>query len=337
MGKYISNDKDIVIIIGAGASFDHSRNRDDCPPLGECLASSLRKELPEFVSIEEKVKKKCGIDFEQWMEDYASKDISTYTGVLWCLSKYFSKYKDIQDDSLYLELTKRIDTEKAFFISLNYEALLELAIRREGYHIDPGVSTEQDNFNNISSQVIIPVLKPHGSVNYRAIDSSSNYGTTLAGKITIGDNQKNIIFKNINIKKIEISESGQCIVNGSKLDEPKEVNEKLDDISKSNHSIVCAYNPKKTANINHDFINKVREHIFNRMTSCSKMVLIGINHKPNDEFINKVVLTGLKAGADVRFIGSKVACENYFGSRDTNFLGTTFRESLDELVEFLNN
>lgn len=337
----IHADKDILVIVGAGASLAHSQEITSCPPLGKDLASTLRKALPEFEQLEADVGKMCGSDFEEWMENYTRMDSRVYSGVLWCLSKYFSGYNVIPNDSLYLELLDRIGPallKKTAFISLNYESLLELAIQRMGYYVDPVAHIDQDSFNTKETQIRIPVLKPHGSSNYRVLDSSPNFGTTFSGKVTIGPNQKGIVFENINLNKVETAVTGECIIKGTKFENPRDVHGMLDGLSTSNHSIICAYNPEKTSNFNHDLINDIREHSFNLLNNCKKLVMIGIGHRKEDVIINKIVEVGLRAaGSNVRFIGGTNCCKGYFGTTDEYFLDTTFRGGLDGVSEFLNS
>lgn len=121
METYITAGRPIVIIVGAGASCDHSKDKS-CPPLTPNLAKELRSTLPQFVEVEKRAGELCLDDFEKWMDSL--EDPRDYTDTLWCLSKYFTRFKEVPDDSLYLSPIQEMGSD------LLQETLLFLLIMR---------------------------------------------------------------------------------------------------------------------------------------------------------------------------------------------------------------
>jgi hypothetical protein len=325
MSMYINTPKEILFIVGAGASVDHSKSVA-CPPLGKDLAEKIRQKIPEFIMAEKQSGKLCGNDFEEWLENNAYEP-EVYTDVLWCLSKYFCKFNEVPHDSLYLKVLRRITKEllsKSIFVSLNYEALLELAIHKSGYKAYCGTG-EFDSFNNQwkSNQEIISIVKPHGSCTYRTKFGEGVFGSAVA------------------VKRIAICDKTSNISLGpTYLVDPKVVYAEMGKIENSLPSIVSAYNPEKSSSFNREFIESSRQFLLNTVANCRKVVMIGLNFRATDIYINSVIRNALESGAILGFVGDKTAFNNYLGlssksNQHYKYLAETFRSSIDSITEFL--
>jgi hypothetical protein len=318
----ITTGRQIVIIVGAGASRDHSKDKSHCPPLARDLAQELRYTLPQFAEVEKKVGEPCGEDFEKWMEKHSSKDPLNYTDILWHLSKYFVRFKEIPDDSLYLYLIEEMDwdlLQKTLFVSLNYEVLLEMAIRKKGYRAHTGTGN-LDSFNDLQVGLPeIPIIKPHGSCHYRV--------------------QMNVIA--VGCDRIAVCDpSSNMALGPTTSEDPLRI--EMKDIHTSIPSVISAFNPEKSSSFNRNFIESFRNLLLNRMKNCKKIALIGVNFRPHDHFMNKVVRTGLEAGASIGFLGDQEAFNHYQalafapGIKHV-YLGPTFRGGLVSLIGFLRS
>jgi hypothetical protein len=323
----ITAGRQVVIIVGAGASCDHSKDRSSCPPLARDLARELRSTLPQFAELEEKVGRPCEEDFEKWTEQIEKRSreaAENHTDILWCLSKYFVRFKEIPDDSLYLNLIEEIVPDllqKTLFVSLNYEVLLEMAIREKGYRAHAGTGN-LDSFNDLQAGLPeIPVIKPHGSCHYRVQMNVTSVG---CGRIAVSDPSSNMTL-------------GPTI-----SEDPFRIDEEMKDFSTSIPSVISAFNPEKSSSFNRLFIESARNRLLTRMKDCRKMALIGVNFRPYDHFINEVVKTGLEAGASIGFVGDEEAFNNYCAlvsplGTNYRYLGTKFRDELDSLMTFLKS
>lgn len=65
---------------------------------------------------------------------------------------------NLYDDN-YRRLIRAFEDEQLFFISMNYDTLIEQALQTEGYRAQYGLSSRRDD-------ATISVFKPHGSVNW---------------------------------------------------------------------------------------------------------------------------------------------------------------------------
>ncbi len=320
-------DRDIFIIIGAGASFGHSINRGSCPPLGKDLGKELRDSYQEFRNVEEQISIQCGEDFEEWLEKLGDKPFQ-FTDVLWCISKYFSKYHHLPSDSAYLKLIDVLGSytlKKVIFVSLNYESLLEMSLRKRGYGVIAGTA-EYDSFNSTDNRLraFVPIFKPHGSSTYRVY---------LRVKIE-------------NCKRMAICDPSSNISLGPVfLCDPKKAHEEMESIERSIPSVISAYNPTKSTSFNREFIDYQREKLLQLISKSSKVIVVGINHREEDEYINKLIEAAFLGGSELGFIGSLRAYEGYVNhckiksSQPKGFtrIGGRFQESILDIKRFLSS
>jgi hypothetical protein len=78
------------------------------------------------------------------------------------------------------------------------------------------------------------------------------------------------------------------------------------------------------------------------MEHCRKMALIGVGFRRHDHHISKTVRAGLEAGASIGFVGDEEAFNNYCAlvsplGTNHRYLGTKFRDELDNLITFLKS
>lgn len=168
---------------------------------------------------------------------------------------------------------------------------------------------------------IIPVIKPHGSCHYRV---QMNVTAVGCDRIAVSD------------------PSGNMDLGLVASEDPIRIDEEMKDFSTSIPSVISAFNSEKSSSFNRLFIESARNLLLTRMKDCRKMGLIGVNFRSHDHFMNQVVKTGLEAEASIGFVGGEEAFNNYCAlvsplGTNHRYLGTKFRDELDNLITFLKN
>ena len=232
------------------------------------------------------------------------------------------RFKEISDDSLYLNLIEEMGLDllqKTLFVSLNYEVLLEMAIRKKGYRAHAGTGN-LDSFNDLQAGLPeIPIIKPHGSCHYRV---QMNVIAVGCGRIAVCDPSSNMT------------------LGPTASEDPLRIDEKMKDFHTSIPSVISAFNPEKSSSFNREFIESSRNLLLARMEHCKTIALIGVNFRPHDHFINELVKTGLEVGASIGFVGDQGAFNDYCALASVPginhiYLGTTFRGGFVSLTKFL--
>lgn len=310
----------IAIYIGAGASYGHSENPKLCPPLGKDLGEILRKNYQEFREIEEKWGK-CGNRFEEWfIRIELSKDIESFTDVLYCLSHYFSEnYSKIFHDSLYIKLLQRLNAQllkNIFFVSLNYESLLELALYDQGYTIDyPFV---KPYLVSPIRGVSIPILKPHGSANFRVY-------------------LENV--KLVNCKRTVLLNAKSKFQSHTVPMHPTEVGKDFIKYPRM-PSIISTYSPSKSSCFNPELIEFIRMKIQKNLEQSYKVLIVGIAFNKNDKHILENFKIALRGGSSFAYVGDNTSCSNFrkylkCAQAQFEYLGSSFAGSFEKCIKFL--
>lgn len=334
--------KDFCVLIGAGASAFHSRDQTACPPLGMYLAEAMRYDdnvSRDFNNVEDLVGRN-NENFEDWMIRFIE-NTYLYNKVLSCLSGFFLKHWNVPEDSIYLKLIKEFGTERisrTIFVSLNYESLFEIALRKKRYKIYWGTDAKDDEFNTEKDYLSeTSVYKPHGSSNFRQsgvtlLNSRSSGQSEPAlkvggsSKIQIigfhvkGGGQSEPAIKVAGSSKLHLS--NVTVEGGVEVDykgsiesevaikDPKKANQEFSTFNKS-ISVISAYEPGKSSPYSTDFIEAIRKNLLNDIKKIKKALIIGISCNEGDEFLNKIIRKITKKSSIIGYVGGESDHEKY--------------------------
>ncbi|MDP4528883.1 hypothetical protein Q3O59_07535 [Alkalimonas delamerensis] len=307
-------DKDLLVLVGAGASFgQHDKFR---PPLGARLAEHLRRKDSRFSAIENFTKVECGEDFEEWISKIGNCP-EAFTGSVAVVSHFFRQFKQVHKRSRYYDLISIIgakNIQRASFVSLNYESLLEIALRRNGYILDWGSSSiKGDRFNSSKEGEKVPFYKPHGSAHFIALLGS---GPATPQATTLDLTSK------IHMET-DVMDPTSMVFHENVL------------------SVISAYEAEKRNPFNNPFVDEIRESTQKAAKSAKTLLVIGVRYIPKDAFLPKVFGSAFKSGLQIGYIGSLADFEGYkaeFESEDVvvSHLGEYFDgSSLQRIEEFL--
>lgn len=286
--------KDWLILVGAGASFGHHDKDKHKAPLGKDLAECLRKKDQRFLDIEKAIRIECGQDFEKWLIKIGENG-EAFTSSLASVSHFFRQFKRTHIKSRYFNLLSTIgdkNIHRVSFISLNYESLLEMALRQRGHSLDWGSNSfTSDRFNSNKRKATIPFYKPHGSSHFIACMGN---GPTTPRATTLD------LTSNISM-----------------------ATEVMDPTSMTFHedviSVISAYEPEKRSPFNSTFIDEIRESTLKAAESANLLLIIGVRHTPKDAFLPQIFNSAIKPGLRIAFVGGNTDFDGYrseFEGRD---------------------
>lgn len=153
----------VVIVFGAGASYG-SGGMKRRPPLGDDLFEILSHEYPQtWGSIPHEYAKRFSPHFEDGMDDYHTHAKDTkdrlFVSLLKDMGRFFAgfgidRFENNQYYKLVSKYEKRLLAREMLLVTLNYDCLLDIAIRRRGHTVAyPG---------SVSG---VKILKIHGGCN----------------------------------------------------------------------------------------------------------------------------------------------------------------------------
>lgn len=320
----------VLVFIGAGASKGHTND-----PALQVPCEDIRKYLFERYPILCTYPKQNIDDVEQWADRLSP---SQHIVFLCALTDYFSKFNRIPTDSAYLRLIKELKNDAAY-ASINYDCLLELAIKKLGYGVDYGIASNKfclstfwnPTKSNMGSCI---VLKPHGSVNWVQRNPLMQIVRTPpqqcplvtgAGSCYLGVDQTSnfIVTANDTVRALcpsDIPPRGSSS-NGNCLP-----------------SLVCTYNINKSAPFNPDIIEKARQGIENYAGKIHSLLIIGVKYREHDRHLLNAIKHICHAGAKLIYLspdhksskGFRSLCKNKKAYKPVQKL---FSEGLDAALE----
>jgi hypothetical protein len=155
-----------VILFGAGASYGSEQASPYCPPLGLGLFDELQRQYPKaWGTLPDSYGNRFRENFELGMKEVWDSNSYDTSVLLQCIGEYFARFRPTTGNtySRLLEMLKERETiAGTTFSTLNYECLLEYAIRTMGYDV-------HYELNQPSTNRILTVLKIHGSCNFLPI------------------------------------------------------------------------------------------------------------------------------------------------------------------------
>ncbi|MCG7643170.1 hypothetical protein MHM99_16850 [Alteromonas sp. MmMcT2-2] len=269
----------VLVMIGAGASKGHSRAT--CPPLGRELGGALRDVYPLFSELEENTGNTCSEDFEQWTASIGD-DAAAYCDSLILIGHYFRQYKALPHDSLYKQLIDKLSNFNATYLSLNYESLLEIAVKEKGYEINWGATSfKEDNFNSANENAEkITILKPHGSAHFLAAGAHLFQRGDVCSDIT------------------SLINCGTIIADPSKCGDTAFI------------PVLSAYEAQKRNSFNDAFIRDIRERSIEAAAEADCVLVIGIRHSPQDKFLPSI-FDAMKDNTSLLYVGGSEDFSGY--------------------------
>jgi len=164
------NDRDIVILFGAGASYGAGHVLPQATPLGPDLYDALAVHYPREWGSESHLGKMWGTqfraDFERTLSEQVVPQVSSLTLLEWHrrVAEFFARYR-LEEGGLdmYSQLLLALQTKgllaRVMVGSLNYDCLLEQAMLGLGL-------TADYMLDDLAPQGSIPLAKIHGSCNF---------------------------------------------------------------------------------------------------------------------------------------------------------------------------
>lgn len=263
-----------LVLIGAGASTGADENTGkispEQPPLGPELFDRLSSKYPQtWGDLPGSIREKFTSDFEQGMEKLGENHSHLYSPLYRSMGDYFARFR-IQSsptwyDRLISELESSISSGETTFVSLNYECLLEIALRQYGFKV-----------NYFPDRLAEPaiVLKPHGSCNFisdsvQAQNISFSEGVTFSGSIRAVDRQE----------ALQYCRSNTAL-----------------------YPAMSLFRPDKYIQIGHGTVQDLQEKWTNAVEKASKIAIIGVKPRVSDKHIWGELS---KTNADIYYIGGK--------------------------------
>jgi hypothetical protein len=152
-----------LLLFGAGASYGSMNAFPNVPPLGKDLYDDLRKIYPKAWGVLPEEKRPLFVpNFEPGMKELWESNWHGTSDLMRCLGDYFARFR-LENQNTYARLIEHLEyhgtIEGTTFSSLNYDCLLEYAIRyrRLQMRYDSGEP---------STKTTASVLKIHGSCNF---------------------------------------------------------------------------------------------------------------------------------------------------------------------------
>ena len=310
------NDRNIVILFGAGASFGADHVRPCAPPLGACLYDLLAVEYPKEWGSESHLGKMWSEQFRKNFEETMATEVlpkvSSLSLLEWhrCVADLFARYEldgtGRDNYSLLLsELTTTGLMGRVTFGSLNYDCLLEQAMR--------GLQFTSDYTLNTPDEGSIPVAKIHGSCNFITGDLFS----------------KRAYLTNPNASSIE------CAFDTLPLQGLRDLlRERFSTYEPAFFPVLGLYSPDKPSLVAGGWLKKLRNTLTERINQAAAVVLIGIAPNPRDPHLWEPIMES--PASRILYVGGQPDYETLRNRQGkTTHLASTFREGVETIVRTL--
>lgn len=320
----VKNPAPTVLFFGAGASFgsDNARliREGKLPPLGKDLYNYLRLAPETFYwkRIPEKAKEFFNVNFELGLQHVMENDSEyiLFNKLLFELALFFAKFEP-QKNNLYVllaEKIKQIQTNLSI-ITLNYDPMLQHALRHNGIFAQTIGVQETDLIDIPANTKRIDVIYPHGACQFC---------------YTCPKEWENEIFSGYS----EIMGSGLCqyfikdnIINAyTKKQEPYV----------RNMPLMCAYEPQKRPFSKNAFIDFQQAYYRQTIMMAKQIVLIGVNcNYEKDRHLWEVIE---KTEAKIIFIepaDSGIERIKRWNRPNVQIIQSSFKDSFNNICELL--
>ena len=254
----------LIVILGAGAS--HGAREGQAPPLGKDLLDYLDRYLH---LVEHELRKHDPYNeslslLNRLLIAAISPPPLSYNPPVPRLDQAFAERSDLYDDFLYRLKLRGLDSRNLTFITLNYDLLLEQAMRRAGelYEYFPGGQTHEQGYT---------LLKIHGSINWWG--EAGPFGPLEEGQpiptpLTL--TSAGLVYKDIRVEQ-----------------DPYEASISFG----SGDPILAHYGPGKPVYVNRPTISQVRSRVIIECEGAESALVIGVHppvHTEEDETLWKM-------------------------------------------------
>lgn len=296
--KSLVSSKKKILFIGAGASYGARKAINIEIPLGQNLLGWLRKKCIEIQNdkfmfmyhamtsqVREMLNESSEENFELFFQDLDSDktdEINKFLCLCFCepktkYSEFKTGFDDREDD--YDKLIEKCDLDENWeVISLNYDVLLEQALKRKG------INYHYDNFSFCyppGDEIGIKIYKPHGSINFRSkFDIHISHGQ---------DREESLKLKPAGLS---YTEDGEIVseppIYYAVLPDPANIHHIM---HSTEHLVIANYRPKKDVNISYQLLKNVRLNAIRAWHTAEEVVVIGVKPVPvdDDKFVNTLL------------------------------------------------
>lgn len=323
-----------LILFGSGASYFDKGIIPKKPPLGTELFDCLQSEssLMSALLLDKEISAfKINSDFEKGMINLLIKHSTKAWKIMREMGKFFPKFRlNGKNDDIYsqflLKLKKNSKLNDIIFVSLNYECLLEQAMKNIlKWEID-------DIYGSINQKFIISdvfksgkLIKPHGSCNFWLPEAQSDTGI-------INIDKYGLTIRNIEGSKVDISTIPKFnweIYEIVPLD-------KIIDLMKISlkHPIMSFYAPKKIGQFGGNLIILLKSKLSEKIQNAESISVIGVSPNFDDLHIWKYII---ETNAPVYYLEPNE--KNFYDlaekrtGKETIHIHNTFENGYEELIE----
>lgn len=301
----MSNQRDIVFLFGAGASYGAGGIIPENPPLGFQLYDELEKIYPgTWGSLPSDFIDTFKVNFEDGMGLVHDKFGHIISQLMREMAIYFIQFRPYPGKSLYCKLIRYLkETEiikSVLFSTLNYECSFEYSLLSQNIKID--------YFNNKNEGV--PIWKLHGSCNMFSeslhVGQGISYGTGIAfeGGIKAYMNYNEVI--------------EECLVKSGLA------------------PVMCLFMKGKPLQVSPSSIKYIQEEWSKQVLNTKAIFCIGVNPLPEDAHIWDYLS---KTQADLYFIGDQKRFDEWSKNHRKNksvFLSNYFHTGFEQILTNLD-
>jgi hypothetical protein len=302
----MNEQKDIVFLFGAGASFGAGGIWPENPPLGYQLFDDLEQMYPgSWGRLPTKFKEVFRDNFEDGMGLVYSNLGFLISKLMRDMAVYFIQFRPVPGKSLYCKLIKFLAQknllESTLFSTLNYECILEYSLTHQHKKISyPYVNGDENS---------IPILKLHGSCNMFCSGIEASQGIIYGTSVNFDGGLKPLPDKD---KVIE-----HCLVKSGLA------------------PVMCLFMKGKPLQISPSSIKDIQNEWKEQIFSAKAVFCIGVNPLPEDSHIWDCLAT---TKAVLNFIGDKGRFDGWvakYRQHKSQFIAhyfdTGFRQLLNNL------
>lgn len=258
------NDRDIVILFGAGASYGAGHVLPQVPPLGPNLYDALAAQYPDKWGSESHLGKMWAAqlrdDFERTMYEEVLPKVSSLSLLEWhrCVAEFFAGYRLPRGRrDMYSLLLSGLRTrgllERVTLGSLNYDCLLEQAML--------GLRLITDYMlDDFAPQESVPLAKIHGSSNFITDDLFSD-----RAYITNPNAMIECTFTALHVQNLE-----------------SRLRERFSTYKPAFFPVLGLYSPDKPSILAPAKLQNLRNIFAERINRATAVVLIGVRPNPRD-------------------------------------------------------
>lgn len=297
-----------VVFFGAGASYGCGDVYPRNPPIGRHLFPALHQLYSGWRSIPDQAADLFEDDFEEGMAEVIEKYGMAVGPLMQEMAIFFSIFHiRSKSQNRYVEILRSLSgRDDVYWSTINYECLLELAASQLGYQIAyfPDLNGSKSN--------VLPILKLHGSCNFKVTGFEATRGVRYSGTgVTFGGG-----IEAIDPSDVRAHYSGNTAL----------------------YPAMCLYTKGKPIAMSPSPIIEIQKRWAKHVIESDKILLIGVNPNLEDDHIWKVLG---ESEAVVGYIGSHQLFLDWTASsrqgKKNTFIGRTWEEVEQDAINFISN